>query len=196
MDESEKMAKMRGLSTDPRLIMELFSMLRRRLMKDYKEESLALRLNGKQFADLADGAASDGLAKAYFQRERWNSEKGPFHHWAFLKSKRFMRREFDKIWRERQYQELEKSELRTQRAGWGRELEYSPWKTVENRDKLREAFASMTREQAEAAYLNVWEGYCIQEIAEMTGRSAGAVYALIRRGRAAAERARRSRDPS
>lgn len=49
---------------------------------------------------------------------------------------------------------------------------------------LREAMATLRVEEREAMYLNVVEGYTVQEISEMTDRPRGTILSLLHRTRA------------
>ena len=49
-------------------------------------------------------------------------------------------------------------------------------------ERIRKSMIALTYDQQQAVYLNVFEGYSVQEIAQFMGKPAGVVKALLHRG--------------
>lgn len=75
--------------------------LERKVQKTYARWCRALGWSRQDCLDWASEVSGEGLALAYSTQEQWDSEKGPFLYWAYLKTCLLAHRELERADRTR-----------------------------------------------------------------------------------------------
>ena len=139
----------------------------------------ALGIGPESLRDWIDGIVGEGIAMAIAQQSKWKPDKGDFLHWAFLKTKRLLRKEL-------------KCESRFRKARQALQEMAPLGNSRRNADALRddllEVLEQLPLEHQQALVLFYLHGMKADRLAEVLEKTPDAAYALLARARNKAQK--------
>ncbi len=184
-----KEAVLQKVMESSKLFLDEVKAVRKLIMSTFRAEAAELRLAQDDFWELADGAVTDGMARAYAQAEKWDDERAGFRSWVFLNAKGFAANALRKLKIRAEANNQFCSQQRAEILGHSRSRKLDPFWQRPIGKHAQSILSRLTEAQRTVVVLHAYQDYTLTEIAQLMDLSETAVYGLHKRAKAALERA-------
>lgn len=154
---------------------EVFRLVGGRLRKEYWAWYRSLRWSSHQIQDWMEQSCVDGLMAASANLDKWDSEKGDFFLWCYLKARTFARDRLRKAEKENVFLDS--------LAAAPTEASYNPIGEYQADESMMVAFSQLSLDQQEALALYHLADIDVASIARILDCEVKTVYTIMDRGR-------------